>query len=47
MNDIRNFLVHSYTGVDIGIVWRAVQNRVPPTRERLIELLNDEQAVDT
>jgi uncharacterized protein with HEPN domain len=47
MNDIRNFLVHDYTGVDLGIVWRAVQNRVPPTRERLAQLLADEREAGT
>jgi uncharacterized protein with HEPN domain len=42
MNDMRNVLIHAYATVDTAIVWRVVQNRLRPTRERLVRLLEEE-----
>jgi uncharacterized protein with HEPN domain len=42
MNDMRNVLIHAYTIVDLHLVWGVIQNRVRPTRERLVQLLADE-----
>lgn len=44
MNDMRNFLVHSYKRVNLGIDWDAVTRDVPRARDRLVRLLEDEGA---
>jgi uncharacterized protein with HEPN domain len=44
MNDMRNLLIHAYPRVDRGAVWQAVTEDVRPTRERLVRLLEDEEA---
>jgi uncharacterized protein with HEPN domain len=46
MNDMRNVLIHAYSKTDLGLVWGAVTDDVPPTRERLVRLLEDEYAGD-
>jgi uncharacterized protein with HEPN domain len=43
MNDMRNVLIHAYASVDLGLVWNAATVDVPPTRERLVRFLEEEQ----
>jgi len=46
MNDMRNVLIHAYSNVDLSIVWGVVRNRVTPTRERLVKLLETSESGD-
>src|SRR4051812_33529061 len=46
MNDMRNVLIHAYRRVDLEAVWQAVTQDVRPTRERLVRLLEDEDATE-
>jgi len=46
MNDMRNVLIHAYTIIDLALVWRAATVDVPPTRERLVRLLEEEGTSD-
>jgi uncharacterized protein with HEPN domain len=41
MNDMRNVLIHAYTKIDLGLIWGAVTEDVPPTRERLVQFLEE------
>lgn len=40
MNGMRHRLVHDYGGVDHGIVWDVVQNKLPPLRDELTVFLS-------
>jgi uncharacterized protein with HEPN domain len=42
MNDMRNFLIHAYGRVNLGIAWDAVTRDVSRTRQRLVQFLADE-----
>lgn len=46
MNDMRNFLIHEYPDVELDIVWRTVQNRLPTLKVDLRELLERERAAE-
>ena len=39
MAAMRDRLIHGYFGVDYGLVWEVVRERIPDLRERLAELL--------
>ncbi len=39
MADMRNRLIHGYFGLDLGIVWDTVQEKVPTTKQQLEELI--------
>ena len=40
---MRNFLVHDYHHVEEDIVWKAIQEDLPPLREQVIEYLKSSQ----
>jgi uncharacterized protein with HEPN domain len=46
MRDMRNVLIHDYPGVDLEVVWRTINDDLPPTLARLREILALERASD-
>ena len=38
---MRNILIHGYFGVDEEVLWRTVQEDLPPLRESLSRMLED------
>ena len=40
IKDFRNLLVHEYFGVDMEIVWKVIQNDLPPLLEAAKEIVN-------
>jgi uncharacterized protein with HEPN domain len=38
---LRDILAHAYFGVDFGIIWDVVENKVPALKEAVDELLKD------
>ena len=40
---LRDILIHQYFGVDLGIVWDIVQNRLPDLRRAMIAMLEAEE----
>ena len=38
---MRNILIHGYFGVDEEVLWRTVQEDLPPLREALSRMLED------
>ena len=46
MNDMRNVIIHDYSGVNLHVVSVAVRNDLPPTLERLRRLLESEAHAD-
>jgi uncharacterized protein with HEPN domain len=46
MNDMRNFLVHAYERVNLGIAWDAVTKDIPRTRERLVRFLEEDRGAN-
>ena len=43
MVGIRNHIVHGYTRIDMGIIWKTIQEDIPPLVESLLEILPPEQ----
>ena len=41
MADMRNVLIHAYSGVDLETVWRTVQEDLPPLRDSIRQILAD------
>lgn len=41
---MRNKLVHDYLGVDLGEVWRVVQEDLPTLRKQLKQILRSVQS---
>jgi uncharacterized protein with HEPN domain len=39
MAGMRDKLIHHYTGVDIGVVWKTVRGELPDLRERVASIL--------
>ncbi len=39
---MRNRLVHGYDGVDLGILWKIIQNDLPPLIEQLKDIVGEE-----
>lgn len=39
--DMRNVLIHAYFGVDLGTVWRTVQEDLPPLKGELETVLKE------
>ena len=42
IKDFRNLLIHEYFGVDLEIVWRAVQDDLPALIDAINEILRGE-----
>lgn len=40
ISDFRNVLAHEYWDVDLEIVWKTVQNDLPPLKAAILEILN-------
>lgn len=40
LKDFRNYLIHQYFGVDVAMVWEAVQEDMPLLEKKLIDLKN-------
>jgi uncharacterized protein with HEPN domain len=38
---MRDRLIHDYFGVDYDLVWDVVQNKIPPLREQIMEMLRE------
>jgi uncharacterized protein with HEPN domain len=38
---MRDRLIHDYFGVDYDLVWDVVQNKIPPLREQILEMLRE------
>ena len=43
MVGIRNHIVHGYTKIDFRIIWKTIQEDLPPLVEALLEYLPPEQ----
>ena len=41
MAGMRDKLIHEYSGVDLGIVWEAVKNDLPPVQNLVRNILKD------
>ena len=41
MVDMRNKLIHEYFGVDLQVLWRTVQEDLPPPRHAIRRMLKD------
>lgn len=41
MTGTRDVLIHEYFGVNLAVVWRTVQEDLPPLLEKLRKILND------
>lgn len=41
MKGMRNILVHEYFGVDIDLLWKTVQDDLPPVKSLISKLLKD------
>ncbi len=39
MSGMRDKLIHVYFGIDYGLVWEALKNRLPSVRKLIIEML--------
>jgi uncharacterized protein with HEPN domain len=42
IRDMRNVLIHDYPAIDLEIVWRTIQDDLPPTIARIREILEEE-----
>ena len=36
---MRNFLIHEYFGVDLGIVWKTVKEDLPKFKKQVAEII--------
>lgn len=41
MAGMRDKLIHDYLGVDLNLVWDVVASELPPTRERIVALIEE------
>ena len=41
MADMRNKLIHQYFGVDLEVVWRTIQEDIPPLVEAVRQVMTD------
>ena len=47
MISMRNFVIHGYDLVDLGVVWKTIQEDLPPLRQQIARILADlEQTSD-
>jgi uncharacterized protein with HEPN domain len=46
MRDMRNVVVHEYFRVSYPILWRTIQNNLPPLVAQLQSLLESEREAD-
>lgn len=42
MGDMRNVVIHEYFGVDLEILWKTIQEELPPLLPLLKRILDDE-----
>jgi uncharacterized protein with HEPN domain len=42
MGDMRNVVIHEYFGVDLEILWKTIEQELPPLVPVLKRILNDE-----
>jgi uncharacterized protein with HEPN domain len=40
---LRDIVIHEYFGVDLGIIWDVVQNKLPDLRRTVMQMLEEEQ----
>lgn len=43
MAGMRDVLIHKYFGVDYGIVWDVVENKIPELKKQIVKLLEEEE----
>lgn len=41
MVEMRNFLIHEYTGVDISTIWQTIHNHLPDLQKQLLKITLD------
>jgi len=39
--DMRNFLIHDYDNVDLGILWKTINNDIPSLKIQISKALNN------
>lgn len=43
MRDMRNVVIHAYFAVDLKVVWTTVKNDLPPLKQQIDDLLNEQR----
>jgi uncharacterized protein with HEPN domain len=43
MRDMRNVVIHAYFAVDLKVVWTTVKNELPPLKQQIDDLLNEQR----
>ncbi len=43
---MRDKLIHAYFGVDVEVVWRTMNEDLPPLRNHIKKILNDLEEMD-
>ncbi len=38
---MRDFLVHEYFGIDLGIVWKAIKSDLPDLKKAIVEMIKE------
>ena len=38
--DMRNFLIHDYDHVDLGVLWKTISNDIPVIKSKISKILN-------
>jgi uncharacterized protein with HEPN domain len=46
MARMRDKLIHAYFGVDVEVVWRTMNEDLPPLRNRIKKILDDIEEID-
>ena len=39
--DMRNFLIHDYSNIDLEIVWKTIKDDIPSLKDQIINLLGE------